>query len=42
MYSKDYPHQQVVNGMLFYFAKRNSKKLKRPVSLGNINRLVTS
>ena len=41
MNSKDYPHQQVVNGMLLYFAKRNWKKLKRSVSFGSINKLVS-
>ena len=40
MYSIDYPHQQVVNGMFFYFAKRNWKKLERSINLGSINKPV--
>ena len=41
MYSIDYPDQQAVNGMFFYFAKRKWKNLKRSVSLGTINKLVS-
>ena len=31
----------MVNGIFFYFAKRNWKKLKRYISLGSINKLVS-
>ena len=41
MYSIDYLHQQVVNRMFFYFVKRNWKKLKRYISLGSINKLLS-